>query len=230
MKKVTQRSILVLLALIVAFSGFGFTTQSKKSTGCAYYHTVWYGETLYKIGLQYGMTWDKIASANNIKKPGKIYAGEVLCIPAAQTYYGTGGPYNNYNYYGYNYYGYGGPYNYYNYYGTGGQYNANYNYYGTGGAYYYSGAPYITVTSVNEGKTVTIKGYNFPKKSKFIVYMGNYGTVGASGVKVTTFSTGKKTTFTATFDIPSSLKKKSMISITVKNKSTGVYAYNWFNN
>lgn len=225
MKKVTQKTILIVLALIVAFSGFGFTSTPAKSAKCAYYHTVWYGETLYKIGLQYGMTWDKIASANNIKQAGKIYAGEVLCIPAAKAYYGTGGPYN-YNYYGYNYYGYGGPYNYYNYYGTGGQY-ADYNYYGTGGQYYY-GAPYITVVSVNEGKTVTIKGYNFPKKSKFLVYMGNYG--GGTGTKVTTFSTGKKTTFTVTLNIPASLKNKSTIAITVKNKSTGVYAYNWFNN
>ncbi len=229
MKKLTQRSILILLAVIVAFSGFGFTSQAKKATGCAYYHTVWYGETLYKIGLQYGMTWDKIAAANNIKQAGRIYAGEVLCIPVSKYYYGSGGPYNYYNYYGYNYYGYGGPYNYNNYYGTGGQYYYdNYNYYGTGGSYYYSGVPYITIVSVNEGKTVTIKGYNFPKKSKFMVYMSSYGNTG--GVKVASFSTGKKTTFTATFDIPSSLKNKSRISITVKNKSSGVYAYNWFDN
>jgi LysM repeat protein len=113
MKKVTQKSIIIVLALIVAFSALVSPAQPAKSAKCAYYHTVWYGETLYKIGLQYGMTWDKIASANNIKQPGKIYAGEVLCIPAVKTYYGTGGPYNYYNY-GYNYYGYGGPYNYYN--------------------------------------------------------------------------------------------------------------------
>lgn len=227
MKKVTQKSILILLALIVAFSGFGFTSQPAKSAKCAYYHTVWYGETLYKIGLQYGMTWDKIASANNINRPGKIYAGEVLCIPTVKNaYYGSGGPYN-YNNYGYNYYGYGGPYNYYNYYGYGGQY-VDYNYYGTGGQYYYGGAAYITVTSVNEGKTVTIKGYNFPKKSKLIVYIDNYGASG--GKKVGTINTGKKNTFTATFDIPSGLKNKSRLAITVKNKSTGVYAYSWFNN
>ncbi len=220
MKKVTQKSILILLALIVAFSGFGFTSQPAKSAKCAYYHTVWYGETLYKIGLQYGMTWDKIASANNIKKPGQIYAGDVLCIPVKGKY-GTGGPYNyyNYNYYGYNYYGTGGPYNYYNYYGTGGAYD-----------YYYGSVPLITVTSVKEGKTVTIKGYYFPKKTKFNVYMGNYGTAGVGGVKVATFSTGKKTTFTATFDIPATLKNKSRIAIRVQSPSTGVYSYNWFNN
>ncbi|MBN1535236.1 MAG: LysM peptidoglycan-binding domain-containing protein [Anaerolineales bacterium] len=227
MKKATQKSILILLALIVALSGFGFTTQPAKSTKCAYYHTVWYGETLYKIGLRYGMTWDKISKANNIKNPGKIYAGEVLCIPAVATKYGTGGPYNYQNYYGYNYYGYGGPYNYYNYYGYGGPYTS-YSNYGTNYAYYY-GAPYITVVSVNEGKTVTIKGYNFPKKSKLIIYLNNYGA-GSTGKKVGTITTGKKTTFTATFDIPSGLKKKDMLSITVKNKSTGAYAYSWFYN
>jgi len=227
MKKVTQKSVLILLALIVAFSGFGFSAQPAKSAKCAYYHTVWYGETLYKIGLRYGMTWDKIASANNIKKPGKIYAGEVLCIPAVKTYYGTGGPYNYYDY-GYNYYGYGGPYNYYNYYGYGGQYVNYDNYYGTGGQYYY-GAAYITITSVDEGNSVTIKGYNFPKKAKLVVYLSNYGA-GGSGKKVGTINTGKKNTFTATFDIPAGLKNKSRLSITVKNKSTGAYVYNWFNN
>lgn len=206
MKKVTQSSILILLALVVAISGFGFTTPAKKTTKCAYYHTVWYGETLYKIGLRYGMTWDKIASANNIKKPGQIYAGDVLCIPVVK--YGTGGPYYYYNYYGYKYY-----------YGTGGPYY-----------YYYGSVPLITVTSVKEGKTVTIKGSYFPKNTKFNVYMGNYGTAGVGGVKVATFNTGNKTTFTTTFDIPAKLKNKSRIAIRVQSPTKGFYSYNWFNN
>jgi uncharacterized protein YgiM (DUF1202 family) len=50
---------------------------------CRAYHTVQRGETLYKIGLKYNLTWDKIAKANNIANPNKIYAGQVLCIPGA---------------------------------------------------------------------------------------------------------------------------------------------------
>ena len=211
MTKVTQNTILIFLALVVAVSGFGFTTEAKKTTKCAYYHTVWYGETLYKIGLRYGMTWDKIASANNIKKPGQIYAGDVLCIPT--TKYGTGGPYYGYNYYGY-----------YNYYGTGGPYYYDDDY------YYYGSVPLITVTDVNEGKNVTIKGYYFPKNTKFNVYIGNYGTAGVGGVKVSSFNTGNKTTFSATFTIPKTLKNKARLAIRVQSPKKGVYSYNWFNN
>ena len=48
---------------------------------CISYHRVAWGETLYKIGLQYNLTWKPIASANKITNPNLIYAGQVLCIP-----------------------------------------------------------------------------------------------------------------------------------------------------
>jgi len=43
-------------------------------------HVVQRGETLFTIGLQYGITWDKIAAANNIVG-NTIYAGQQLIIP-----------------------------------------------------------------------------------------------------------------------------------------------------
>jgi hypothetical protein len=48
---------------------------------CLAYHRIARGETLYKIGLKYNLTWKPIASANNISDPNLIYAGQVLCIP-----------------------------------------------------------------------------------------------------------------------------------------------------
>jgi hypothetical protein len=48
---------------------------------CSTYHRVSWGETLYKIGLQYNLTWRPIASANHISDPNLIFAGQVLCIP-----------------------------------------------------------------------------------------------------------------------------------------------------
>jgi hypothetical protein len=45
------------------------------------FHTISWGETLYKIGLRYNLTWKPIAQANNLANPNRIFAGQVLCIP-----------------------------------------------------------------------------------------------------------------------------------------------------
>ena len=45
-------------------------------------HTVAPGENLYRISLQYGLTWPQIAAANGITDPDSIYLGQVLIIPA----------------------------------------------------------------------------------------------------------------------------------------------------
>jgi len=49
---------------------------------CKAYHTIGWGETLYKIGLLYNLTWKPIAQANNLVDPNRIFAGQVLCIPS----------------------------------------------------------------------------------------------------------------------------------------------------
>ena len=49
---------------------------------CAAHHTIRWGETPYKIGLRYNMTWKPIAQANNLVDPNRIFAGQVLCIPS----------------------------------------------------------------------------------------------------------------------------------------------------
>lgn len=51
------------------------------ATSCRAYHTVRSGETLYRIGVNYGVSYVEIAIVNGIANPRLIYAGQKLCIP-----------------------------------------------------------------------------------------------------------------------------------------------------
>lgn len=44
-------------------------------------HTVRAGENLFRISLQYGLSWTVVAAVNNIPSPYVIYPGQVLQIP-----------------------------------------------------------------------------------------------------------------------------------------------------
>lgn len=81
--QLSQKALWFLLALILVVGGLVFAVSPASAADCRAQHTVQRGETLYLIGRKYNMTWDKIARANNITKPDKIYAGQVLCIPAS---------------------------------------------------------------------------------------------------------------------------------------------------
>jgi LysM repeat protein len=48
---------------------------------CRWYHTVVWGENLYRISLRYGVSMWAIAEANYIFNLNYIRAGQVLCIP-----------------------------------------------------------------------------------------------------------------------------------------------------
>jgi LysM repeat protein len=48
---------------------------------CRAYHTVTWGDTLYRIGAWYGSSPWAIAQANNIYNLNLIYRGQTLCIP-----------------------------------------------------------------------------------------------------------------------------------------------------
>jgi LysM repeat protein len=85
-----------ILSLVLALSSF-FLLQPKEAQAiesspesfaatavCATYHTIKFGETLYRIGLRYNMTWTPIARVNKIGNPDRIYAGQVLCIPRSR--------------------------------------------------------------------------------------------------------------------------------------------------
>lgn len=47
------------------------------------YYTVQRGDNLFRIGLQFGVSWVEIAEANGIVNPNNIYAGQVLKIPTS---------------------------------------------------------------------------------------------------------------------------------------------------
>ena len=44
-------------------------------------HVVQPGETLYRIALRYGTTWQALAAANNLANPNQSFAGQTLTIP-----------------------------------------------------------------------------------------------------------------------------------------------------
>lgn len=44
-------------------------------------HVVQEGENLYRIALQYGLTWQQLAEANGISNPNSVFVGQVLRIP-----------------------------------------------------------------------------------------------------------------------------------------------------
>ena len=48
---------------------------------CETAHVVKPGETLYQIGMYYGVPAEQIAWANNLANPNMVYAGQTLCIP-----------------------------------------------------------------------------------------------------------------------------------------------------
>ena len=48
-------------------------------------HTVALGESLYRIGLQYGYSWTVLAQYNGITNPNYVTPGQVIKIPAAGT-------------------------------------------------------------------------------------------------------------------------------------------------
>lgn len=52
---------------------------NPKPLGC--YYTVGWGQDLYRIGLEYGVSWTLIAHANGLYNANYIYAGQVLHVP-----------------------------------------------------------------------------------------------------------------------------------------------------
>lgn len=87
--------------------------------------------------------------------------------------------------------------------------------------------PITSITNVEEGISVTIKGTNFPANDEFKVTMGAFGTKGVGGIVVATQASGTGT-FTATYTIPASLKTYSQIAIRLESPTSGYYSYNWF--
>ncbi len=83
------RILLVTLLLCLLVTQ---TAAAQDDTGTVI-HVVQWGETLYKIANQYGVTQAAIMAANNLTSPDRIYAGQQLIIPGAGYEYPSGGIY-----------------------------------------------------------------------------------------------------------------------------------------
>jgi hypothetical protein len=91
--------------------------------------------------------------------------------------------------------------------------------------------PTFSIASVVADSKVTITPYNFPANDSFNVLMGEYGTKGINGIKVTTVTTNANRQLSATtYDIPAGLKGLNRIAIRLESPASGYFAYNWFYN
>lgn len=77
-----HRLVSLVFSLVFVLLVTTFSVQAQQS----YTYVVQRGDTLAKIAARYGTTWYDIAVANNISNPNRIYAGQVLVIPAHVTY------------------------------------------------------------------------------------------------------------------------------------------------
>ncbi|MGI6251649.1 MAG: hypothetical protein ACOYKD_09900 [Anaerolineaceae bacterium] len=87
--------------------------------------------------------------------------------------------------------------------------------------------PAIAVIAVEAGKSVTVRGENFPANVDFIVKMGKMWTRGIGGVESAKFNSGAGGSFEATYPIPAELANLERISIRMDGVG-GWYTYNWF--
>jgi len=71
---------LISLALIILVAAVGFSARPASASSCTQWYRVKSGDTLYKIGMKYGVSWTYLAKINHISNPGKIYTGQVICV------------------------------------------------------------------------------------------------------------------------------------------------------
>lgn len=73
----TFKALLAIALLAGVLASFA---QPALAAACSQYHTVKAGETLFQIGLQYGLTWTELAKMNGITNPRLIFTGQKLCV------------------------------------------------------------------------------------------------------------------------------------------------------
>lgn len=95
----------------------------------------------------------------------------------------------------------------------------------------YTCCPYFSITAVDQGTSVKIKGYNFPPNTTFDVRMNWMFTRGVAGAIVETVTTDGSGNLSDTkYLIPDFLQNSYKIAIRLQSNATGYYAYNWFYN
>ncbi|RMG89818.1 MAG: LysM peptidoglycan-binding domain-containing protein [Chloroflexi bacterium] len=76
--------LLFLIMLLSVLALFALPAPAQQTgTTCIAYHTVRYGENLFRISLNYGVSMNLVAAVNGITNPARIFAGDTLCIPAS---------------------------------------------------------------------------------------------------------------------------------------------------
>jgi hypothetical protein len=91
-----KRIGLLFLALTILVAAVGFSAQPASAASCTQWYTVKPGDTLYKIGVKFGVSWTYLAKINHIPNPNKIYAGQTICVSTTsggQTSYPAKTPY-----------------------------------------------------------------------------------------------------------------------------------------
>jgi LysM repeat protein len=71
------RAAFILILLVAVLLP---TASPASAATCTQYHTVKRGETLYGIGMKYGVSWKVLAEINDLENPRRIYTGQVLCV------------------------------------------------------------------------------------------------------------------------------------------------------
>jgi LysM repeat protein len=211
------------LALMVLLMGTGPLTSpvaaaapvaaplAAATPACAVQHVVVSGDTLSALGRRYGVTWQSIATANNIPNPNLIYVAQILCIPV-----GSGGPVIT---------------------PTATitvtatpVVTATIAPQPTGTPLPpppIVGIPTFSIVKVVRGQSVTIQAVNFPGNTRFDVTMGAFGSLGIGGTLVTSTVTSSSA-FTATYAIPAAWANADRIAIRLQSPTTGYFSYNWF--
>jgi hypothetical protein len=195
--------VLAAVLLLAVFLPAGAQT-------CAVQYTVKTGDTLFRIGVQFGVPWPAIAAANSLANPNLIFAGQVLCIPAAGTAMPTATRTPT---------GVPGP-------------TATRTPTGVppttvpapGGPFV---IPTFTIVSVVRNTSVTIQTANFPPNQTFNVLMGPIGTRGVGGFAAGTVNSGAGGAFSTTLAIPAGMANAAQIAVGLYSAS-GYYSYNWF--
>jgi len=88
MSTLRKLTIFLLIAAVLAV-GMGFRAQPALAANCTQYYWVKWGDTLAGIARWYGVSWTYLAKINDIKNPGKIFAGQRLCVAKGSTSTGT---------------------------------------------------------------------------------------------------------------------------------------------
>lgn len=80
----SRRLVLILVVVCLPACGGRKAPNQDRGDRTGVYHTVRSGETLYGVGLSYGLPYEEIARVNGIADPSRIRVGQRLLIPGAK--------------------------------------------------------------------------------------------------------------------------------------------------